>query len=95
MLGYTLAELEIWKGGFTAEGSEQRREAPICLPHEVLEKIFTVIFQLPGWAVVAPSYFALHCHYSLPDSGFRAIRDRLHDSRHGLIPFQLSVQKND
>ena len=26
---------------------------------------FRVIFQLPGWALVAPSCFALHCHCSL------------------------------
>ena len=41
------------------------------LPREAREKNFTVIFQLPGWALVA-----LSC--SLPVlSGFRAIRDRL------------------
>ena len=28
----SVADLEIWKGGFTAEGSEQRRKAPICVP---------------------------------------------------------------
>ena len=72
-----VADLEIWKGGFTAEGSEQRREVLICLPREARKNVFTVIFQLPGWA---PSCFALHCHCSLADSGFRAIRDRLHDS---------------
>ena len=29
------------------------------------KKFFRVIFQLPGWALVAPSCFALHCHCSL------------------------------
>ena len=29
------------------------------------EIFFTVIFQLPGWGLVAPSCFALHCHCSL------------------------------
>ena len=51
--------------GFTAEGGEQRCEVPICLPRKARKNIFTVIFQLPGWAVVAPLCFALHCHCSL------------------------------
>ena len=74
-----MADLEIWKGEFTAEGSEQRRKVLICFLREAQKKIFMVIFPLPGWAVVAPSCFALHCHCHAI-SGFRAIRDHLHDS---------------
>ena len=94
-----VADLEIWKGGFSGECSGQRHEVPICLPREAWKKIFTVIFQLPGWAVVAPSCFALHCHYSLfsVQSMTVCMTLAMHMrscSRRGLIPFQLSVQKN-
>ena len=85
-----VADLEIWKGGFSGECSEQRHEVLISLPRKARKIFFAVTFQLPGWAVVAPSCFALPLL-----SGFRAIRDRLHDSRNALlllIPFQLSVQ---
>ena len=54
-----------WKGGFSGECSEQRCEALISLPRKARKHFFAVIFQLPGWAVVAPLCFALHCHCSL------------------------------
>ena len=75
--------------GFTAEGSEERREVPICHPRKVRKMFFTIIFQLPGWAVVAPSCFALHCHCSLVSVQSVTVCMTL-----DVIPFQLSVQKN-
>ena len=44
---YTVADIEIWKGGFSGECSEQRREVVICLLREARKNVFTVIFQLP------------------------------------------------
>ena len=63
------------KRGFrsAAEGSEQSCVVPIS-PSEVRKKNFTVVFQLPGWALVAPSPLCT----ALPLlSGFLAIRDRV------------------
>ena len=60
------------------------------------KKFFAVIFQLPGWAVVAPSCFALHCHCSLVSVQSVTVCMTLamrSCSRRGLIPFQLSVTK--
>ena len=37
----------------------------IRLPREARKIFFAVIFQLPGWAIIAPSCFALHYHCSL------------------------------
>ena len=65
---------------FIAEGSEQRRETPIC-PREARKKNFTFIFQLSGWALVAPSCFALHCNCF---SAFCVICDR----RGGMIEWR-------
>ena len=63
------------KRGFrsAAEGSEQSCVVLIS-PREVRKKIFTVVFQLPGWVLVAPSPLCT----ALPlVSGFPAIRDRV------------------
>ena len=60
-----VADLEILKGVFSGECSEQRCEVLICHPRKARKNFFAVIFQLPGWAIVAPSCFALHCHCSL------------------------------
>ena len=46
-----------------AGGSAQRRVAPIS-PREARKKFFAFIFQLSGWALVAPSCF---CTASFPD----------------------------
>ena len=43
-------------------------------PREAWKKIFTVLFQLPGWALVAPT---LLCTELPLLSGFCAIRNRL------------------
>ena len=43
-------------------------------PREAWKKIFAVLFQLPGWALVAPT---LLCTELPLLSGFRAIRNRL------------------
>ena len=42
-----------------AEGSAQRRGGVLISPHEARKFIFTFIFQLSGWALVASSCFAL------------------------------------
>ena len=77
------------EGGFSGECSEQRREVLICLPREAWKKCFAVIFQLPGWAVVAPLCFTLHCPLvsvqSLTVCMTLAMRS-CSSSRRGLIP---------
>ena len=48
----------------TAEGSVREleaRSADLYISREAQKIYFTVIFQLPGWGLVAPSCFALHC----------------------------------
>ena len=48
----------------TAEGS-QALSADVYISREARNIFFAVIFQLPGWGLVAPSCFALHCHCCL------------------------------
>ena len=77
-----MADLEIWKGVFSGECSEQRREVLICLPREAQKKNFPINFSV-AW-MGCRSTFVLYTALPLL-SGFRAIRDRLHDSRNTLL----------
>ena len=43
----------------------EARSAYLYISREARKIFFTVIFQLPGWGLVAPSCFALHCHCCL------------------------------
>ena len=81
------------KGGSLAgEGGEQRCEEPICLPRKAQKIFFMVSFHLPGWVVVAPSCFALHCHCSLVSVQSVTVCMTLDATWIKLILFQLSVQ---
>ena len=70
MVAMAVADLEIWKGGSVVNVVERGVKGRSV----VRGNFFRGLFQLPGWAVVAPSCFALHCHCSLVSV------QRLHDS---------------